>query len=165
MIQYWDDIKNNYQDTLILGNGASIAVCELFEYKSLYEKAKECGLIDKSLEKIFEKFKTTNFENVLHKLSIAEIINKTLNINNSSITESYEKCRLSLIKTIQKVHPKYDEIDQNHFIKIVDFLKNFKTVINLNYDLILYWVMKHGNEPISDGEKKDMEIDLKIVFL
>jgi len=39
--------------------------------------------------------------------------------------------------------------------RICKFLKElkFKTVLSLNYDLILYWVMMYGNSEIDDGHK------------
>ncbi|MDC4901867.1 DUF4917 family protein, partial [Acinetobacter baumannii] len=35
---------------------------------------------------------------------------------------------------------------------LYEFTKNFKTIISLNYDLILYWIMMHGNDQ-RDGHK------------
>lgn len=148
----WNEIQNHYNDSLILGNGASIAVSGNFAYDSLYEKACELNLIDDRLRQIFSNFKTTNFETVLHKLLQAKIITESLSINSNQITNAYENCRSSLIKIIQNIHPKYDSIDSNQFVNISNFLKNFKTVISLNYDLILYWSMFHGNQLINDNQ-------------
>ena len=150
----WNNIKNDYKDgSLIVGNGGSIAVSENFNYSSLYNKACEMKLINDKLKQIFSAFNTKDFETVLHKLLQAKIVTEALSINNDQITEAYGNCRGSLINVIQKIHPKYEVIDSEQFIKIANFLKNFKTVISLNYDLILYWVMKHGNEPVNDGDQ------------
>jgi len=147
----WNKIKAHYRNSIILGNGASIAVSKHFKYDSLYKEAIKLNLVDNTLEQIFSYFKTNDFENVLYKLLQAKAVNEALTIDNHRITSIYENCRDSLIKVIQNIHPKYDAIDPNQFINISNFLKNFETVISLNYDLILYWAMLHGNKPIDEG--------------
>lgn len=149
----WDIIKNDYNNALIVGNGGSIAVNQAFGYASLYEKARELNLIDEGLQQIFVNFSTTDFEKVLHKLLQAKIVTKALSIDNDQINKAYENCRSSLINVIQRVHPKYDEIDPDQFFRISNFLKNFKTVISLNYDLVIYWSMYHGNQPVFDNNE------------
>lgn len=149
----WNDIKNDYKNSLIVGNGGSIAVSKTFAYNSLYEKACELNLIDGSLQQIFNNFRTNDFETVLHKLLQAKIVTEALSIDNDKITKAYENCRSSLINVIQEIHPKYNDICSNQFINISNFLKNFETVISLNYDLILYWSMYHGNQPVVDNNQ------------
>ncbi|HAU0839665.1 TPA: DUF4917 family protein, partial [Legionella pneumophila] len=45
-------------------------------------------------------------------------------------------------------HIRYDSEDDDFKIKLrkaSEFLKNFHTVLSLNYDLVVYWVMHYGN--------------------
>ncbi|MBV9267410.1 MAG: hypothetical protein JO061_14655 [Acidobacteriaceae bacterium] len=42
-IYEWTDIKGQYGDTLLLGNGASMAIDECFSYRSLKDAAAEEG--------------------------------------------------------------------------------------------------------------------------
>lgn len=153
-IQQWNDIKNDYSSTLIIGNGGSIAVDKRFSYDSLYEEAFNNELIDKKLKSIFKTFNSSDFEAILHILLQAEIVNKALAINNEKIKSSYINCRTALINTIQKIHPTFDEINKEQLINIAVFMKQFKTVISLNYDLLLYWVIYVGNQDVlsKDGD-------------
>lgn len=152
-IHEWNDIKSKYNNCILLGNGASIAVSELFKYESLYKKAKEEKIIDEKLANIFKRFYTNDFETILHKLLQAEAINQTLSIDSKPITNAYLNCKNSLIKIIQKIHPNYENIGIENLDNIASFLKQFKIVFTLNYDLILYWAMYRGNLPKHDGEK------------
>lgn len=70
----WNDIKNDYKDSIIIGNGASIAVSDNFKYDSLCKKAHELGLVDNRLQQIFSGFKTNDFETILHKLLQAKFV-------------------------------------------------------------------------------------------
>jgi hypothetical protein len=47
------------------------------------------------------------------------------------------------------VHPEHDEV-LDSLPKIYKYLKNFNTVVSLNYDLVLYWAIMHGLD-IEDG--------------
>jgi len=40
-LKNWSDIANEFQDTLVLGNGASISIDQRFDYRSLLQKARE----------------------------------------------------------------------------------------------------------------------------
>lgn len=153
----WNEIKNKYQDSLILGNGSSIAINEKFKYESLYEKAKEMKLIDNELKTLFERFSTHDFESILHKLLQAWTVNQSLSIDNQQIAIAYNSCRSALIEIIQKIHPQYNEIEDNVLDKTAIFLNNFKRIITLNYDLILYWSIYRGNLPRYDSNGNILE--------
>lgn len=54
-IPNWNEISNRFRSSgLVLGNGASIAISENFDYPSIFDKAKEEGFIDDPLERIFK---------------------------------------------------------------------------------------------------------------
>lgn len=80
-IYSWKELKEKYPtwDTLLLGNGASIAIHSEFCYPSLYDKAKSDGLLSRS-ESIFKQFDTENFEQVLLACWYAEKVNAALGI-------------------------------------------------------------------------------------
>lgn len=147
-IKQWNDIKEKYKDSLILGNGASIAFSDKFNYKSLFEEAKILDLIKSPLEKIFNKFKTNDFEYVLNLLLKTMIVNESFGINDKEISAAYEEFSNVLIKIIKHIHPEYSSISEK--LEVAgNFLKNFKNVFSLNYDLILYWIINlmNGKEP------------------
>ncbi len=60
--------------------------------------------------------------------------------------------REALIKTIGDIHPPYNEIE-SHLIKIHEYMKQFKNVISLNYDLIFYWAMLKDKETLGNWFK------------
>ncbi|MEO6934943.1 MAG: DUF4917 family protein [Collimonas sp.] len=140
----WSDIAGNFTDGLILGNGASIAIHDGFSYKSLFAKAQELGFITECVAKVFQQFKVEDFEFVLRRLWYAKLVNEALEIKVGPVDAAYNEIRNALISTIRCTHVSYDEAAQ-HLPAIRSFLKNFKTVVTLNYDLTLYWAAMHGN--------------------
>jgi hypothetical protein len=67
----WSSIANGFRDSLLLGNGASIAVDGRFSYKNLLHAAKRLDLITSKLEQVFRYLKTEDFELVLEMLAHA----------------------------------------------------------------------------------------------
>ena len=52
--------------TLILGNGASIAVNSCFNYINLFDKACGNSILDQTSKALFEALETTDFELVIN---------------------------------------------------------------------------------------------------
>lgn len=156
-IHKWDEIKEKYNQSIILGNGSSIAVNQKFQYESLYQKATELNFINSELNSLFNSFDTKDFEAIMHKLLQAEKVNESLSVDNNAILKAYKTCRESLIKIIQNIHPEYNDIVLQDLNNIASFLKNFNKVISLNYDLIIYWSMYRGNQTIYDDEGNCVE--------
>ncbi len=138
-IKDWNDISKNYTGTIILGNGASIAVNEKFNYTSLFEKA---GL-STDIKQLFDFFKTKDFELILKSVWQAFNVNKFLKIKDDKTHDTYVNIRDCLIKTVSGIHPKHEAIS-TEIVKINSFLKIFDYVISLNYDLIVYWSTIHS---------------------
>lgn len=146
----WNDIKKNYiGGCILLGNGASIAVDSRFSYNSIFEKAIENKYLGEDSKKLFNFFETSDFELILRLVWHATYVNKSLNIKDSSTKIVYENLKNTLINLVRESHPVYDDL-QETLPKISGFLKNFKTVLSLNYDLIIYWAMMQNNE-LKDG--------------
>jgi hypothetical protein len=141
----WEDLEDSFKHNLLLGNGASIAVDKRFCYASLYESAcTSCALSD-GLQKLFEMFNVRDFEFVLRLLSNANQVNKILGVKETGTSEAYNDMKDALIKTIRGIHPNYDEVEAC-LKRIAHFMKRFKTVLSLNYDLLVYWAMLVGND-------------------
>jgi len=143
-INQWSDIAEKYGDTLLLGNGASVAVDNSFSYASLLDRALTEKLISNDVQQIFDFFNTKDFELVLRTVWQATNINRAVKIEDKRTQEAYENVRDALIRAVREVHPDYDAVT-HHFPAICQFLRNFKTVVSLNYDLIVYWTMMYGN--------------------
>lgn len=132
--------------TLILGNGASMAVSSSFSYTNLFGKACNDSILNQTSKNLFKTLQTTDFELVMNKLRQAYIINEVLQLDTDNVAlHTYDNIRQSLIKTIKEIHVQYaDAIFQIDNIR--KFLEKFKTVISLNYDLLIYWAIMASND-------------------
>lgn len=148
-ISDWEDIKDGYKGTVLLGNGASISVDESFHYGSLKQHSLDNGLLTEDVEKIFDFFHTDDFELILRIVWQATNVNKSLDIVDEKTEEAYQHVRDCLIAAVRDIHSEHDDIS-DQLPNIYNFLKGFNTVIDLNYDLIVYWAMMYGLD-INDG--------------
>lgn len=141
----WEDIKKDFTDCLLIGNGSSIAIHSLFLYKSLYAEAVSRNIISAHAEKVFNGFGIEDFEKVLELVSAAKQVNSVLGITDKLTGDVYKSVQEGLIRVVREIHP-----DQKAIIgklKIAsEFSRQFSTVISLNYDLMFYWMMNVANE-------------------
>jgi Domain of unknown function (DUF4917) len=144
MIKDWGVIRDNFTDGLVLGNGASIAVNEEFSYSSLWTYAKEVSAVGRDVQKIFDFLETADFEFVLRVLWHAKMVNSALGLSERRTLEAYEKLRNALIAVVRKIHPPYANVAEA-LGRGLTFISQFKTVVSLNYDLLLYWTILRGN--------------------
>nr|WP_231489694.1 DUF4917 family protein [Halomonas saliphila] len=156
-IQPWSEIADQFTDNLLLGNGASIAVDDRFRYRSLKEHAIENGLFTKDVRSLFDFFRTDDFELVLRIVWQSTNVNAALDIEDDKTEQAYRHVRDCLIDAVRDIHPEYGEVE-DHFPTVAKFMKGFKTVVSLNYDLIVYWAMMHGNELKNRHRFKDCSL-------
>lgn len=143
-VAQWEDIASKYQQgTILLGNGASIAVSSTFGYQSLLECAKQTKLLEKEVDQLFDFFKTSDFELVLRIVWQAMNVNRSLKIKDDRTYKAYMSVRSSLIQAVRNVHPEYEKVS-SLLPNMYRFLKQFDTVLTLNYDLLVYWTITHG---------------------
>ena len=142
-IETWVNISANYTDTILLGNGASIAVNPRFAYTSLLQHAYSKRMLDNDVGRLFHFFETKDFELVLRLVWQASNVNRALQIFDLKTHSAYLRVRESLIRAVRDIHPEYNDVS-SQLPNIYSFLKRFKTVISLNYDLIVYWAMTYG---------------------
>lgn len=71
--------------TLILGNGASMAVSSSFSYTNLFGKACNDSILNQTSKNLFETLQTTDFELVMNKLRQAYIINEVLQLDTDNV--------------------------------------------------------------------------------
>lgn len=147
----WQDISKDFSDSILLGNGASISINDSFTYKSLKEHAANKGLFDPSIKLLFDFFGTDDFELILRLVWHATKVNEALGITDNETQKAYEHVRDSLINAVQSIHPEHNSV-QNQFPAIAEFLSSFKTVLSLNYDLTLYWIMMYAQD-LDNGHK------------
>ena len=148
-IKKWSDIKDEYKDGLLLGNGASVAIDRSFSYKSLKKHAIDEGYFTEQVQALFGAFHTEDFELILRIVWHAYHVNEALEISDDKTKEAYEAVRDTLISSVRSIHCLHGKASSD-FENIYRFSKNFDTVCSLNYDLTFYWVVMYGND-IKDG--------------
>ena len=144
-LKTWSNIKHRYRHCLILGNGASIALHDNFRYGSLLEYARIHGLISQRVRRVFDQFSTNDFESAIRLLSQGRLLNLALGIRERKTSNAEKSVRSGLIRTIQSIHPRYADVS----LYLPDFarwLRNFHTIVSLNYDLLLYWARMYAND-------------------
>lgn len=151
-IHQWSEISQNFSDGLLLGNGASMAIHQGFGYAGLFQAAQDHGHITAAVAGVFDAFGVNDFELVLRRLWQAKVVNDTLEIPAGRVEEAYTQVRTALIATVRQVHISHDDA-ATHFKPIYTFMQGFKTVISLNYDLIVYWAAMHSRDALGSWFK------------
>ncbi|MDQ3234419.1 MAG: DUF4917 family protein [Pseudobdellovibrionaceae bacterium] len=128
---------------LLLGNGFSVGLRpDIFSYRSMTEKSKH---LSPELQKAFNALQTVDFEEVIRDMETSAKICGIYAVSNN-FAELAKELRQALIQTIADHHPNLpNEIPDEKFEACVRFLKNFKSVYTLNYDMLLYWVLMRDN--------------------
>lgn len=114
-----------------------------FWYDSLLERARDRGLLTEDVRRLFQSFDTSDFELVLRLVWQASNVNQSLQIRDERTREAYLDVREALIEAVRDVHPEYEDVSA-HLPSMCGFLRQFGTVLCLNYDLLVYWTMMHG---------------------
>lgn len=154
-IYKWEEIENIFKGgALLLGNGASMAVDSRFGYASLIDYAQSRDLMHKDVQSLFNFFRTNDFELILRLVWQSTNINKALSITDYKTKHAYKHVRNCLIDTVRNIHPAYQEVS-DQIPQIYYFIREFSTVLSLNYDLILYWAAMYGQSENDSSEVKD----------
>ena len=138
-IDVWASLRDANWQTLLLGNGASIAIHNEFAYPTLHSVADAKGLLAATAP-IFAKLGTTDFEHVLLACWYAEHVNVALGTPSADISAAYAEVRTALIQAVHSVHPVHANVAAD-LQRAGTFASSFPTVVSLNYDLTLYWAM------------------------
>ncbi|MBO9655184.1 MAG: DUF4917 family protein [Agrobacterium tumefaciens] len=144
---------------LILGNGFSIALKpEIFLYGSLFKKADFSRA--PRLPGVFASLDTQDFEFAIRSLETSAKIASIYGASNyatADILADAEALKDILVETIAANHPDIpSDIPDSKFWACRAFLRHFLgrndgQVFTLNYDLLLYWALMHGDNPFISG--------------
>jgi len=136
----WADIANDFRGAdLLLGNGFSLYLNELFRYDSLFERfLANCTQAEADT---FRQFQTTNFEYILESLMNASKVNTIYGIGNQPIHEAAEKLKEGLITTVSQNHPRAADLNRAHLTRISEIFDLFSDIFTLSYDALLYHVI------------------------
>ncbi|WP_413575554.1 DUF4917 family protein [Bdellovibrio sp. HCB290] len=153
-------IPKNEGKHILLGNGFSQACrSDIFSYGSLLEKA-DFSKLSKRARDSFNTLETTDFEVVIRTLrdsaKLVEIYANDQKKLVSTLNGDAKKLKNLLVDTISKHHPANpSKLSDSEFRHGREFLRNFKNIYTLNYDLLLYWTLMHELE----GDKPFQKID------
>lgn len=160
VLKEWRELKDDFNDTLIVGNGGSMAVCSSFNYKDLYRYGCENRFVSETAQQIFNQFSKDDrdFERVLYRLWQTNFVNKALKVLDEELNKidgAVADVRKALLHTVKGVHPLYKDIDLVKLMNIGSFAGKFSNVFSLNYDLTMHWAMtlssKKSRVWFSDG--------------
>ncbi|MBF8164737.1 DUF4917 family protein [Pseudomonas yangonensis] len=158
-IRDWEEIAGDFErGTVLVGNGASIAVDRNFGYDALLQEARRRGLLTAQVEDLFRSFDTNDFELALRLVWHATMVNSALQIPDGVTRQVYQEIRHALIETVRAVHPAHANVAAR-LPSMYRFLKQFRTVLSLNYDLLVYWTMTYGLDVQDQHRFKDCFLD------
>ncbi len=133
----WSSIENRFRDTLLVGNGASLAVWEQFRYASLYRRA-ALTIRDRRL---FDDLGTTNFEGVLEALRIGRLVCGNAGHPTRALFDQYRRVRRALVRAVGATHIPWTVVPDESLRQINQALRQYDYVFSTNYDLLIYWAM------------------------
>ncbi|WP_236193242.1 DUF4917 family protein [Pseudomonas glycinae] len=136
-------VEPGAKKSILLANGFSQAWnAKIFNYKNLLETA-NFGARSDVVRKIFESFKTFDFEKVMKKLIATETILRLYGADQNVIdmvVSDQETVKSALITAISQTHPSLpSEVADQQYVAVRTFLRQFNQVFTLNYDLLFYW--------------------------
>ena len=145
-------------ESILVGNGASRAVWNLFAYESLYDAA-TAGKVQPALSSrdiaLFDGLKTKNFEQIMSSLMGAIAVLNALGKPTGVLVARYESIRSALAAAVHAVHIPWLRMDEDALDQIGRALEHYKYVFSTNYDLLIYWSMIHRNDLEQEDVFKD----------
>lgn len=151
-LEDWPKVRGDLNFTgILIGNGASLAIWDLFGYDSLFDVAAWENALDKRLSdedmKLFNSFETRNFEQVLGALATSGKVMKELEIDYTAIKNCYISIRNALVEAIRSKHIPWHRLIDSVKSPVQEHLLEYKFVYSTNYDLLLYWSILFQNRP------------------
>ena len=122
---------------LLIGNGFS---AQYFNYANLLA---ESGLEEGTpLRNLFTALHTVDFEAVARALGDAVVVEKAYGNHDHAkkLSKDAQDVREALVKAVNATHPAHRKDLAFQYESSAAFLRNFRKVFTLNYDLLLYWV-------------------------
>jgi hypothetical protein len=146
----WNDRSKHFEGAdILLGNGFSMNFAAGFHYNSLFgEFLKDCSASEIT---IFQSFNTSNFEAIQQELLGAVHVNTLFNLPTNDITKAIDRLRAGLISTIERTHPRANQIDRDQLWSIAQQLTPFNNIFTLNYDLYLYHLIMMAKDIYESG--------------
>lgn len=137
--------------TVLLGNGFSIDFdTSIFSYSSLAKRARLDDL-RVTKEDLFEAVRSENFEIVSEQLNRAATVHRLYDPTADlwkALKQDAATVRRSLARSLAAVHPdSARDLTHTQATQAKRFLRNFRLIYTVNYDLLLYWVLNAPGGP------------------
>ena len=148
---------------LLLGNGFSIS-CRpnVFTYGKLFDRADFTNL--GRARNAFDVLGTKNFEAVIRALRSFALLASVYSPGDpdamTRAAEDADALREVLVGAVANSHPdRPHDIESDEYLNCREFLRSYKSINTLNYDLLLYWALMQnelGDDdiPCDDGFRK-----------
>jgi hypothetical protein len=144
-LKSWADFANSAKwESLLLGNGASRAVWQQFDYPSLFDIACELPprerLSPEDVRLFQQLANTKNFEAVLASLLTTQTVATALDLQPlDRIKQRYSSVQKALVAAVHRVHIPWSAIPSPTLLSIRKSLLDYDYVFSTNYDLLVYW--------------------------
>ncbi|WP_321476618.1 DUF4917 family protein [uncultured Paludibaculum sp.] len=145
---------------VLLGNGFSIAFdASIFSYSALFGSAEFSA--SPTIQKAFEAIGTWDFERVIRNLMAASRLAENYGRYGQQTAEELNRdadsVKSALVEAISRTHPDHVfRIDDGSYNSTGDFVRKFKEVFTLNYDMLLYWTLVRADANLCrDGFSSD----------
>jgi hypothetical protein len=139
---------------LLLGNGFSIS-CRpnVFTYGRLFDRADFANLA--RARKAFDVLGTKNFETVIRALRSFALLVSVYAPGDPEAkvraAEDADALREVLVGAVASSHPdRPHDIESAEYLKCREFIRGYRSINTLNYDLLLYWALMQ--DEIGDNE-------------
>ena len=150
----WTERAKDFANAdLLLGNGFSLNLAEVFSYGSLFDRFLKNS--DADDDKVLRAFNTTNFEFILEDLGTASRVNSVMGLPFAPTDELGNRVREGLIKTIEQSHPRKASVNWPRLESIADDLAQFRDIFTLNYDALLYHIIMICKDRWDSGRKSN----------
>jgi Domain of unknown function (DUF4917) len=133
-LRTWSAADDGSWKSLLVGNGASIAVCHRFAYSSLLDEAH----VSRSDRRLFSTLGTSNFESALRGLHLAEIVCRQEGHDHRDVRRRYRVVRRALVRGVNSVHVGWSSVGVAIRRQMRNEMLRFRTVYSTNYDLLVY---------------------------
>jgi hypothetical protein len=141
----WDEAQASLGDPriLLVGNGASRALWEGFDYRSLYHRAS--AAVDHPLDEddvaLFHELGGRNFELVLSSLLNARRVCEVLGLEILHLRDRYRSIQRALREALVSAHIGWQQIPHQTLTALRTHYRSYKAIYTTNYDLVLYWAV------------------------
>lgn len=144
----WTDVCGKVSwSSLLIGNGASIAIWPRFRYNSLYATA----ALTAGDRELFTALDTSNFETVLDALRVSSLVCKQQRHDDLAVRLRYKAIRRALVEVVTAVHIPHARLSATTLDTVRAEMRSYASVYTTNYDLITYWaLMSEGGAGFRD---------------